>query len=244
MSIDVTIVVSSCDLFKATWEPFCHGFQKFWPGCPWSLVFITNEGKPPCGEHFQAGDDGGPYGWSEMASAALQQVKSEVVLWIHDDNWLCAPVNTGIVVSLVRLFEERDLHLIRLSNCYLSTTCGGYPPDARLRMLCHDSRQRTSLQPSLWRRETFLELLVDHESPWKFEGEAPHRSRCINGNFLCCRQGFRPIRFLSHVDPDWNNEAVERGKWTPSAVRYARRERIPIDFSVHPNGNENTEVRY
>ena len=237
-------MVSSCDLFKAVWEPFCHGFRKYWPDCPWTVKFITNNESAPDFEPLVMGDDGGPYGWSDMTKRALQQINTPVVLWIHDDNWLCRPVDTLTVVSLVRLFESRDLHLIRLSNCYMARTCGTYQPDGRLRLMHPDSRQRMSLQPSLWRRETFLELLVDNESPWKWEGEAPHRSHRVNGDFLCCQEGFHPIHFLSHVDPDWNNEAVEKGKWTSSAVKYAQREGLSVDFSTHPNGNPNTEVPY
>jgi len=242
LSIDAAIVVSSCDLFKAVWKPFCHGLHKYWPDCPWPMVFITNEEEPPCGGNFQMGPDGGPHGWSAMSRDALERINAPVVLWIHDDNWLCAPVNNNVVASLVALFEDDlALHLIRLSNCYMSTTCGGYSRDERLRIICRDSRQRTSLQPSLWRRETMIELLVDGESPWTWEGMAPHRSRHINGDFLCCREGFRPIRFLSHVDPDWTNEAVERGKWTKSARNYCQREGIDVDFSVHPNRNPNED---
>lgn len=234
--IDVTVVVSSCDLFSATWEPFCHGFQTYWPDCPWPLKFITNYGWPPCGEPMDMGNDDGPDGWSNITKAALQQIETEVVLWIHDDNWLCVPVDTSVVVSLAQLFEHEDLHLIRLSNCYLSTTTGEtYPHDERLNILCNDSQQRTSLQPSLWRRETFIELLVDDESPWTWEGKAPHRSEHIDGGFLCCQRGFRPIRFLSHVDPGWRNEAVEKGKWTPSAIRYAEQEGLDVDFSIDPD---------
>ena len=240
MSIDAVVVVSSCDLFKAVWGPMCYSLQKYWPDCPWPVVFITNEEEPPCGGNFQTGPDGGPYGWSKMSREALSRINAPVVLWIHDDNWLCAPVSNNAVASLVALFEDDPaLHLIRLSNCYMSTTCGSYSRDDRLRIIRRDSHQRTSLQPSLWRRKTMIELLVDGESPWTWEGMAPHRSAEITGHFLCCQEGFRPLRFMSHVDPKWPEEAVRRGKWTLSARNYCQAEGLDVDFSVHPNGNPN-----
>ena len=239
MSIDAAIVISSCDLFKATWKPMCHSFHKYWSDCPWPITFITNEEEPPCGSsNFQAGPDGGPHGWSAMSQEALKRISAPVILWIHDDNWLCEKADNNVVASLVALFEDDPaLHLVRLSNCYMSTTCGGYSRDSRLRLICQDSQQRTSLQPSLWRRETMIELLIDHESPWQWEGEAPHRSAKITGHFTCCREGFRPLRFMSHVDPKWPEEAVRRGEWTKSAQNYCVAEGLDVDFSVHPNGN-------
>lgn len=243
--IDATIVVSSFDGFRATWEPFRHGFQKYWPDCPWPVKFITNFLDAPLGETVKMGDDGGVYGWSSFSRRALELVHEPVVLWIHDDNWLSRRVDTETMIGLVRLFGHEDLHLIRLSNCYMATTCGVYRHHGKLRMMHPDSRQRCSLQPSLWRRETLIELLVDDESPWKFEGEAPHRAReQMRGDFLCCQEGFWPLHCVTHVDPDWDQEAVCRGKWTVSAVKYAVRERVSVDFSVHPNGNRNTEVPY
>jgi hypothetical protein len=242
--MDVAIVVSSCDHFLPTLPPFCHGFHKYWPDCPWPLRIITNFVDAPCGETVKTGDDGGPYGWSNASRRALEGMREPVILWTHDDNWISRAVDTEIIVSLIRLFEHNDLHLIRLSNCYASTICGTYAHDRRLRVIRPDSRQRCSLQPSLWRRSTLIKLLVDGESPWVFEGMAPHRSRRLSGDFLCCGGGFLPFRYISHVDPDWPEEAVRRGKWTESAVKYAQRERISVDFSVHPNGNRNTEVPY
>ena len=243
---DVAIVVSSFDGFKATWEPFRHGFEKYWPDCPWPVRFLTNNLDAPFGETVKMGDDAGQHGWSRLSRTALETMREDVVLWIHDDNWLTRPVNTDTIVSLVRLFEHDDLHLIRLSNCYLCTTFGNeHKYDARLRAIRPDSKQRCSLQPSLWRRNTLISLLVDGQSPWTFEGNAPNLAReIIDGDFCCCRERFLPLRFLTHVDPDWDEEAVRRGEWTRTAVKYAAQERIYVDFSTHPNGNKNVTVPY
>lgn len=239
--MDVAVVVSSCDHFLPTLAPFCHGLHKYWPDCPWPLRFIMNTVDAPCGQTIKTGPDGGPYGWSNASRRALEGMKEPIILWTHDDNWISRPVDTGTIISLVRLFEHENLHLIRLSNCYLSQVAGFYRFDRRLRLMRLDSTQRCSLQPSLWRRETLVELLADDESPWVFEGMAPHRSRDVPGDFLCCGGGFLPLRYISHVDPDWPEEAVRRGKWTQSARDYVNREGLTVDFSVHPNGGENND---
>ena len=240
---DIAVVVSTCDKYHILWEPFCHGLRKFWPDCPWAIQWITNHLDAPIGKAVKVGDDAN---WSDTSIAALRAINAEVVLWIHDDNWLTERVDNDILASLGRLLlDHDDLNAIRLSNCYMSTTCGGYKHDERLRMLCQDSQQRCSLQPSFWRREVLLNLLQSGESPWSFEGEAAHRSWDRPGDHTCCREGFYPLRNLSHVDPaDWGDEAMRRGEWTTAAVKYAVRERININFSIHPNGNKNTKVPY
>ena len=236
---DVAVVISTCDKYSVLWPPFVHGFQKFWPDCPWPIRWVTNYLDAPLGEAVKTGDHSD---WSRTSIAALTLVEADVILWIHEDNWLTEPISTPILLSLAALFNTQpDLNNIRLSNCYMSTIHKGdqgvYKPDTRLRVICQDSTQRCSLQPSFWRREAMLAVIRLGETPWVFEGEAPLRARTIPGVHVCCREGFYPLRFLSHVDPaGWGDEAMRRGKWTDAAKKYAIREDLTIDFSVNPDG--------
>ena len=42
MDNNVSIVVSSCDLFEDCWAPFIHSMRKYWPDCEWPVYVISN----------------------------------------------------------------------------------------------------------------------------------------------------------------------------------------------------------
>ena len=40
---------------------FCHGLEKYWPDCPYPVVFITNYLEPPVGIAVKVGDENNFY---------------------------------------------------------------------------------------------------------------------------------------------------------------------------------------
>lgn len=227
---DVTIIISSCDGYANVWTPLCYSFRKYWPDCPWPIQFITNFLDAPCGKSLKLGED---TNWSDMMRRALGALESPVVLFMTEDCWLSRKVNTGALLDFAQLIRSGRANYIRLSKASPSRVRCAFGANRRLVMLGNDVLQRTSLQPALWRVSTFLSLLMDGETPWVFEGRAPHRSRGISG-FLTLAQGQHVFPYVSHVDPDWKIGPVCKGRWTTTAKAYAKREHLEIDFSQQP----------
>jgi len=227
---DVTVVVSSFDGFQSTWEPFCHGFQKYWPDCPWPLTFITNHLDPPCGEAIKTGED---RNWTTMTQKALEHV-GPIMLWCHDDSWLVAPPDTEAIKDFAEIIKQGHADYIRLGPCRSDVEAGidslpVFSLDPRLFVVPDDYEYRVSLQAALWRVSKFQSLLKDGESCWAFEVEGSKRARSNDQRFLASK--VRVFGYPCGTDPNWGNEPVRRGLWSPMARLYAEREGIEIDFS-------------
>jgi len=227
----VTIIVSTWDGYACAWPPLCHGLEKYWPDCPWLIKFTTNYLDPPCGDGLKLGED--TRDWSGTMQMVLDIVKTSLLLYMPEDNWLCKKVDTSALLDFTNLILTGKANYIRLSKASPSRARCPFSTDKRLVVLTTDSKQRTSLQPALWRTSVFQSVLGQNETPWQFEGMAPHRSRKIP-NFMALAHGQRPFPCVSHVDPEWSIDPIRRGEWTKAARIYAKREGLDIDFTRQP----------
>lgn len=217
---DVTVVVGTCDAYRNVWPVTCYGLDKYWQDCPWQIMFLSNYLMPPCGFSLRVGHLGG---WTPETRAALQFIDSPVVLYMMEDAWLTAPVQTRAVTSFAEIIIRGNADCIRL--CHTNrpgvAKCD-FGPDKRLYVFADDAAYRVSLQAALWSREAFLALLHDGESPWDFEVQASIRSRGTD-RYLCAKE-FAHLRYVHPSDPEWTNEPVLRGQWTDAARKYILRE--------------------
>lgn len=222
---NVTIFVSTYDLYQPVWKFFCYSLKKYWPDCPWPVRFLTNKLDSPCGETLKVGDD---INWTAMQRHGLEQIQTKVALITHSDLWYTAPVDTQAMVEFARLVEEDKADRIYLvkggdhqnpKTFELDDRLGVYPPRSLYRTGTH----------ALWNVNTLLSLMGTGEDAWEFEKRANVRSRSTQAVFLFCKK-YCYIPYLGR------GGAVKRGKWTTSAREYAAREGLSINFSHHPDG--------
>jgi len=225
---DVIVLVSTFDQYADTWNPWCHGFRKYWPGCPWPVVFVTNELDPPCGNAVKVGIE---KNWSETTHLALGQIDVPVVLKILEDQWLYAPVDVGALCDFAAIVLDGGANHIRLCPTGQGAA-SAFERDQRLFVLAN-APYKVSNQASFWRVETLKSLLVPGETSGDFEWYGSMRAFGQPG-FLCVRQ-FGCLPYVHPTSPDWAQEAVHRGYWTDAAKEYAWREGLEIDFTKHPN---------
>jgi len=230
----VTVVVGTLDLYRDAWPVMCYGLKKFWPDCPWPVQFITNNLEAPRGKTIKVGGD--HTGWSKRMRRGLAQVKTPIILWLTEDNWLTGPVDTQVLKDFVGHILVKGVHHIRLYPGWDHDKAKGeFPYDSRLLIFTKDSPYRFSLKPGFYLLATFLELLRDGESAWECEVCASVRSRRFKRTFMAIRD-WGPFPFVTNGDPTgpWVKSPLVRGRWTKAAKRYARLEGLDIDFSKHP----------
>ena len=225
----VTLVVSSVDSYSGCWPAFIHGLRKYWPDCPFEVVFVTNYKcvDAPGIRTQQVGED---RGWAQNLLAALARIDTPYVLYAQEDYWLDRRVDTAALLEYLSIIDRDLADHIRLypgSQTPLSAEC---PYDARLATLGDRAPYRASLQMAFWRKSVLLDLIDPAEDAWQFEGAGTCRSRKYEGRFLCVKR--RSPRFLFRAPGvSYPFTAVVRGRWSAAARLYAQREKLTIDFS-------------
>ncbi|MFM7035531.1 MAG: hypothetical protein ACKOYJ_10200 [Planctomycetia bacterium] len=199
------VLVMSSDRYSDLWPVFFENFSRRWPDCPYP-VFLGSNTVPYHGHAFVTTLFSGPdRDWSSSARSIVTQIDQPYLVVLLEDllvtNEVDSPALQRAVDSMTR---ERARH-VQLA-CRLpvdGVSREGYgvvDPGAPYRVnVC-----------GLWQKQTFLDLLLDGESPWNFEIMGSYRSRYSDG-FL--RLSEPPLRLLN---------LVEKGKFLPSALTYCR----------------------
>ena len=221
----VAVIINSFDGFSDCWPGLIHGLTKYWPDCPYPIHLVSNF-KDCDADDVSTLKVGDLASWSERLLAALSRVHTPYILFLQEDYWLTSPVDTERVEEYVRLMQRDDLSYIRL----LAVPPPGRdsPSDPRLGIIARDGEYRTSSQIALWRREVLSELLVPGESVWQFELEGTPRSRRYGDTFLSVKaHGDDPYYWGMY----YLCTAVNGGRWSRAAKRYAETEGVAMDFS-------------
>lgn len=220
----VAVVMFTVDHYHPAWPPFCHGFHKYWPDCPWPLKVVTNHLDAPCGETVKVGDD---LGWCSNAIHGLDKIRASTVVLTCDDFWLAGPVDTGAMRDFVAYVQHGDAVYIRLWTEGRAKQDIAFEPDPRLFIFAPAEKHRASIQCSIWKVDDFRGLLKHGESCWNFEDHSRERS---GGSlkYLCVKSNeYFPYTY----GDEWHSSPLSKGKWTDGARKYAEREGLEIDFS-------------
>lgn len=224
MSESFAVLVSSFDGFSDAWGPFTYALRKYWPDCPYPVFMVSNFQRPADSalHNVAVGED---RGWSANLHTALERIDADVILYLQEDYWLTERVVTDRIEQYRALFEKNRLDYLRLVA--LPPPDLLFTSDERIGLISPDAAYRTAVQASMWRRSVLQELLRDGESAWQFELRSPARA--------AGRTGFASVRSHRgdpfHFGIRYVCTAINRGKWSRKAGRYARKEGFALDMS-------------
>lgn len=220
--IDIAVLVSTHDRYRAAWPVFCHGMHTYWPDCPWPVKATTNRLDFPCGAGLKIGGD---CDWSENIRRGLTAIGSELVLLLLEDTWITSPVDTGTLTDFARHIEAGRTDYIRLVRTGSQIVGDPAPFDGRLFAPDARSHYRTAICPTIWRAQVLYDLIRSGETVHGFE----LRNDPEAATYHCVYA--EDSVYLPHVFPTasgcWSWSPIQQGRWTAGAYEYVRREGLP-----------------
>lgn len=242
LSDEYSVFVNSTDSFEDTWDPFFHLLADLWPQD--GVVVLNTETKGYSHPDIQvlctqvASDGESAIPWGECVLRALDQIPTEVFIYLQDDYFLHAPVDAAAVDEAVRILLKEDLDCLRLMECGGS---GPWQPTSYpwLWSLDRKAKYRISLQAALWTKKGMRKYLLAHETPWQMEIWGSRRASRTDGRIWCVSRdvfGDDDPQIIPYIPTGvvkgrWNRDAVEdlfyqhslsvpfekRGWWDPSS---------------------------
>ncbi len=213
----VAILVSSCDSFFDVWRPFAFFFRKFWPDCSLPVYLITNHLKIRSSfvRTISVGED---RGWASNMKCALGQIDAPHVLYLQEDYFLTAPVDTRQLNAdlAYALANDVDAFCFRARS---DLEPGFEPLNSRFGIVPPDSDGRTRCQLTLWKRDSLLSVLHEGDTAWEMESCGSERTREMQVLSYISREN-TPISYLM--------SAVVRGLWTREAIEMCAQEKVGI----------------
>lgn len=163
------------------------------------------------------GDD---FSWAESTRKMIDGVPHEYLLVVLEDWLLTHRVNTKKITELLSTLVQLGGGYLRLDpSPSPDKMVPGFPDVGEID---RGAPYRASLHIAFWRRDVMQGLMLDGESAWDFELLGSRRTDHLSVGF-----------FSTWKDAIlYDKGGVNKGKWTPSAIRLAAKERVPLDFST------------
>ncbi|MBT5049659.1 MAG: hypothetical protein HOM58_14260 [Rhodospirillaceae bacterium] len=223
MTPSLSVFVNTCDAYEDCWAPFFQLFERYWQGPPPQIILNTEEktfaysGLDITCTQVGLGRDGGRISWGEQLRRGLAKVQNEIVLYMHEDFFLQAPVDIDTIQKCHEVIRsDRTIAAIRLHELGGS---GPWTPSEHpfLWEVAKKSPYRVSLQAGFWRTERLGSFVRPHENPWQFEIWGSKRLRWRRDRVLCMnRDQFVPE--THPVLPYPCDDTVKKGKWNRDIV--------------------------
>ena len=231
---DLTVLVNTSDSFEDCWAPFFTLFARYWSDCRYPIVLNTEskdyrfEGLDIRCARVAAGASR-RLTWSECLARCLDGIATPYVLYLQEDYFLEAPVQSGLIKTFLAELRAGRADVIRLMECGGS---GPWQPTDNPLLWQVEQRAiyRIALQAALWRTTTLRRHLRMHESPWQLEVFGSARARRLKDTVLCVNRD----RFHGPGKEVWPYQptGVVKGQWERHVVEpLFAAHGIAVDFS-------------
>jgi len=175
----VSVVVSSCNKYRYLWDIQLQLFNKYWGECPYDIYFLSESSElPKLNTKLKLYDINSntepnrTSDWSNILLDSLNLIKSDYIIYMQEDYVFIRDVDQNRLDKLLNYMFTNDLDYIRFS-----TTPPGngdiikIDENIFIREIKKNTMWRSSLQLSIWKKDTLTSLLNQNISisPWEFE---------------------------------------------------------------------------
>lgn len=232
-----SLFVNTCDNFEDCWEPFFKLFTIYWPDFK-GKIYLNTEYKDfsypgldiVCTKVCEVNNV--PINkratWSQCLKWALEQIDTDIVLYMQEDYFLKNKVQTNWVDYFCNLMHSNS----ELNNIQL--THAGIPAIGKsdYEYMCTsnpDYFSYLSCQAGLWRKSVLESLIRDHETAWNFEWWGSKRAKYLGYQFLVVDPGY--FTTSDNLIMPYVLTGVIGGKWHKDVVKLFNAYNISMDFN-------------
>ena len=227
---DCILLVSSYDGGEDLWEGFFTCLFAEWPDFDMPIVLNTESKSYSFNgrkiETYHLYKKGQKVSWSKRLLAHLKRIDTEYVLFILDDFWLDAPVDTEHFNKCLNWMRENK----DVANISFQRTHGENIKDNRFERFEKRPKKaeyKLNCQAALWRRERLIEFMRPHENPWEFEKYGSMRASRYPDSFYTLIDG-APKVFSYDL-----GGVLYKGRWHKDAfLPLVQKHNLIIDSSI------------
>ncbi len=226
-----TILVNSSDNFEDCWDPFFKLYQQYWNVVDVPILlnteFKTGYAYAQLPIRCSAANAKSPerrLTWSECLINALNQIDTDLVLYLQEDYFIEEAINAKLINEMVNLMQaNEEIKYIGLTHLGNFPPFNPWPKDNRLYEVLN-TRYRISTQAGIWRKDTLLSYLKSDENGWMFEIFGTQRAKRRKDLFLTLNRNLPPAVLYTHT-------GIIKGKWHPAMPALFAENNIVIDFT-------------
>lgn len=231
-----TLLINTCDRFEDCWDPFFKLFSIYWPDYS-GKIYLNTEYK----EYSYPGLDitctkvcemnripkNKRVTWSQCLLWALEQVETEVILYLQEDYFFKDYVKTEVIQDLFGIFPiDPSVMCIHLTD--QASRAEKKSEYENLDYVKVFQKDRVSCQAAFWRKEELRSIIKFYESGWEFEEFGSMRSSLKGARYLVVNE--RYVKKNSFEIIPYVFTGIVQGKWLPEVEYLFRKHDVKIDF--------------
>lgn len=230
-------LLSTCDSYEDTWDPFFRLLGKYWPSIPMN-VYINTETKnyvPTVVLPFDvvSCNTSTTIPWSQRLLNVLDMIPEEYVFMVLDDFFLQSPVKDEYFDQLIKMLDvDYNIASIQLKAARLIQEGKKENiDDTTLRISEIDNNGwKTHFVPTIWRKSILKKWLRKHETIWGFELYGSQRARIWKYKEKVLAVDSPVIFDYLWID---GCSVIVNGKWlvSPEVDSFFPQNRIEVDLS-------------
>lgn len=233
-----SLLINTCDKFEDCWIPFFKLFSIYWPDYK-GKIYLNTEYKDfsyqglniICTKVCEVNNvpKNKRATWSECLHWALEQINTDIVLYLQEDYFLKDKVKNDIVENYVSLMlENKNIACIHLTDQAVETS--GKSEFQNLDKVSTKQRYRVSCQAALWRKQELFDIIRVKEDAWQFEEFGSMRSTLLNRNYLVVNANYVKLNEFEIIPYVFTG--IIQGRWFEETVPLFQKHEIQVDFSI------------
>ena len=179
------VLVTTCDKYLHLLEPYTVLFNKYWPNQDVSILGFNDTNIPDLPDNFEyislgKQSDFGEY-WTDPIIPYIDKLEEEYFVVMCADMLVTNYVDN----AKINLLEE-EIKAGNAAKAVLNTHLSAYTTEYKkdIRKLLPSAPYRTTLHPSIWRKEYFQKYLKPNFTIWDFEIKNMPESKCDGENII------------------------------------------------------------
>lgn len=232
-----SILINTCDNFEDCWDPFFKLWSKYWNDCQGN-IYLNTEYK----DYKYTGlniiptqvckKNNFPLNkratWSQCLKWALEQIDTDIVLYMQEDYFLKEKVKNELVEEYVQLMNENEnIKCIHLTD--QAVLASGKSKFSNLNNVEYKQRYRVSCQAALWRKQELQILIREYEDAWQFEEFGSMRSSIIKHDYYVVDNDYVKLNHFEIIPYIFTG--IIQGRWYEETVPLFEKHNIHVDFS-------------
>ena len=236
MKNSYSILINTCDKFEDCWDPFFQLWSTYWKDCQ-GKIYLNTEYKDyyyrgldivttqVCRKNNVTRDKRAT--WSQCLKWALEQIDTDIVLYMQEDYFLKDNVKNKIVEEYVQLMNDNsDIDCIHLTS--EGCSMGEKSEYKNLYFVPKDDKNRISCQAALWRKDILLEYIRTYESAWNFEWWGSKRASKLDHHFYVVDKTWVKLDDFEIIPYVFTG--IIQGRWYEETIPLFEKHNILIDF--------------
>lgn len=218
---EFAIVVTTCDAYQDVMNYFFPILEKYWPNNKYNIYVISEKNSDyNCDGKVNIINTDSSLTWAKRFLTGLGKITEKYVLFMMDDYYIGKNIDIDYINYILDYINDNDITYYDLRN---KNSSSKVLVKGKIGLIKTTKNYAISLQAAIWNKERLEAMIQNCDcSAWQIEEYFNSYCNEIGSDYV-------PNAVCDLTNPLNIQNAVIKGKWVPSVVRFFKKRGILIN---------------